>query len=59
MKGTLTFNLGFNITVDDGGFVEIPDDENDQFILGEKAKSTKYKDVSDLNVFRHAILRIH
>ena len=51
MKGTLNFNLGVGITVDDGGFVEIPDDEIDQFILGDKAKSTKYNDVSDLNVF--------
>ena len=51
MKGTLNFNLGIDITMDDGGFVEIPDDEIDQFILEEKVKSTKDKDVSDLNVF--------
>ena len=39
------FNLGVDLFVND----EL--DEIDQFILGQKAKSTKYKDVSDMNIF--------
>ena len=48
------FCLGIDFlssTVESESFIEIPDDEIDDFIAGQKAKTTKYKEVSDLNTF--------
>ena len=46
------FGIDFGLETESSfGFVEIPDDEIDAFILGQKAKTTKYKEVSDLNIF--------
>ena len=52
--GERKFNFGVEFPVDErreteSKFVEIPDDDIDQFIIEQKAKTTKYKEVNESN----------
>ena len=62
--GERKFNFGVEFPVDErreteseseskskSKFVEIPDDDIDLFIIGQNAKTTKYEEVSYLNIF--------
>ena len=54
--GKRKFSFGVEFPVDErketeSKFVEIPDDDIDLFIIRQKAKTTTYKEISDLDIF--------